>query len=553
MLAVDGPRLVSMRTRDGVRLDADLYRPEGEGPFPVLLVRQAYGRRVAVTICYAHPGWYAAQGYIVVVQDIRGRGTSEGVMKAFENEIADGADTVDWAASLPGSNGRVGMYGFSYQGTDQLLAAVEAGPGLCALAPAMFGWDLREGWAYEGGAFRLASSLGWGAQIGADTARHEGDAEAHAALYQAARSLPLQQPVQARPEVMRRFGHHTHYGDWLDRPADDPYWARVSPATHAQRLAARRLPMLFVGGWYDGLLNGTLTGYHTLARGDWPTKLVVGPWLHFPWSRRQGQLDFGPDAVSAIDRLQVRWFDHWLKDHDTGLMAEPTVSLFDMGANTWRHFEGWPAPSRSFWLGGSGCVSVVPDEGVLLAGEPGADGVDRLVHDPWRPVPSIGGPFGTPAGPVDRASVDARTDVLTFTTAPLQQELSIAGGVRITLHVESDALSFDVCCTVSRVTETGQAFPLTEAYRRIDAHDPMLALMLEPPGTCVTIRPNERLRLSISGASYPAYCVNPGTGGDPTMTPIMRAEVITLGIRYGASFPSSLAFGTTETIVADRS
>lgn len=537
------PELGSMLTRDGVRLDADIYRPDGQGPHPVLLVRQAYGRRVAVTICYAHPSWYASHGYIVVVQDIRGRGTSEGVMRAFESEAADGADAIAWAASLPGSNGRVGMYGFSYQGTDQLLAASEAGPALRALAPAMFGWDIREGWAYEGGAFRLAGGLGWGAQIGADTAKHAGDAEAYADLYQAARVTPLQQPIQARPEVMRRHARHTHYGDWLDRPADDPYWARISPSSRVERLRARGLPMLFVGGWYDTLLNGTLAGYQALAGGAAPARLVVGPWLHFPWSRRQGALDFGPDAVSAIDRLQLRWFDHWLRDRDTGLLAEPAVTLFDMGANAWRRLEGWPQPELCLFLSGSGCVSVVPDEGELCSALPEATGLDCLVHDPWRPAPSVGGPFGTPPGPVDRSMVDLRTDVLTFTTPPLTEALALAGGVRIVLHVEADSPDFDLCCTLSRVATAGQAYPLTEAYRRVDDHRPGEALVLEPPGTCVTLAVGERLRLSVAAASFPAYCVNPGTGADPTATPIMAARVITIGVRHGADAASHVMLG----------
>jgi putative CocE/NonD family hydrolase len=140
-----------MRTRDGIRLDADVYRPAGEGPFPVLLMRQPYGRKIASTVVYAHPSWYAAHGYIVAIQDVRGAGTSEGIFKLFENERADGADALAWAASLEGSNGRVGMYGFSYQAATQLLALAGAlessGPKPAALCPAMIGWDVFSDWA----------------------------------------------------------------------------------------------------------------------------------------------------------------------------------------------------------------------------------------------------------------------------------------------------------------------------------------------------------------------------------------------------------------------
>ncbi len=152
----------SIRMRDGTRLDADIYRPASSDSFPVLLQRQAYGRRIACTICYAHPAWYAAQGYIVVVQDIRGRGTSEGEFAVGENEAVDGAETIDWASQLAGSTGDVGMYGFSYQGYNQMLAATAAGPALKALAPAMAPWHAYENWAFENGALRLQGALGLG-------------------------------------------------------------------------------------------------------------------------------------------------------------------------------------------------------------------------------------------------------------------------------------------------------------------------------------------------------------------------------------------------------
>ena len=151
------PKAASMRTRDGVRLDADVYRPDGNGAFPVLLMRMPYGRQIASTICYAHPSWYANQGYIVVIQDVRGRGTSEGVFRLFADDVADGEDAISWAASLPGASGAVGMYGFSYQGTNQLLAASSGAPALKALAPAMIGWDIGSDWAYENDAFCLAA------------------------------------------------------------------------------------------------------------------------------------------------------------------------------------------------------------------------------------------------------------------------------------------------------------------------------------------------------------------------------------------------------------
>ena len=176
------PKTISMRTRDGVRLDADVYQPADRGPFPVLLMRQPYGRKIASTVVYAHPHWYAQHGYIVAIQDVRGSGTSQGTFKLFENETNDGADALAWAAALEGSNGRVGMYGFSYQAATQLLALAGAldtgGPKPAALSPAMMGWDVFSDWAYEGGAFCLQGGMSWALQMGADRARLAGDVAA---------------------------------------------------------------------------------------------------------------------------------------------------------------------------------------------------------------------------------------------------------------------------------------------------------------------------------------------------------------------------------------
>src|SRR6204780_2466952 len=171
LLPVAEPSTLSMLTRDGTRLDADIWRPDAPGRFPVLLMRQPYGRRIASTVVYAHPSWYAANGYIVVIQDVRGRGTSEGRFRLFADDVADGGDSIAWAASLPGSNGCVGMYGFSYQGHTQLLALAAGRRELQAICPAMATWDARTEWAYEGGAFCFLSNLQWGVQMAGEQAR----------------------------------------------------------------------------------------------------------------------------------------------------------------------------------------------------------------------------------------------------------------------------------------------------------------------------------------------------------------------------------------------
>jgi putative CocE/NonD family hydrolase len=531
----------SMRTRDGVRLDADIYRPDAQGEFPVLLMRQPYGRRIASTICYAHPAWYAAQGYIVVIQDVRGRGTSEGVFRTFEHEAEDGADTVAWAASLPGSTGAVGMYGFSYQGSDQLLAAGAGASALKAVAPAMIGWDMRRDWAYENGAFCLAAGLGWAIQLAAEGARLAGDTASFQALHQASRSLPVGETVPARPAIIERHRDLTHYFDWLDQPEDSDYWGRISPDSHADRLVASGPAALFIGGWYDTHLPGTLAAYRAYeAAGKVPCRLVIGPWGHFPWGRRVGTTDFGPDAIGDIDRMQIAWFDRWLKGRE--IEDGPAVDLFDMGAKHWRGFAAWPDHRMIWRLGGDGRAALDERSGTIDPAPSPTDGIEYLVHDPWRPVPSVGGPYGTPGGAVDRSLVEARPDVLTFTSKPLSAPLTLAGSVEASLSVAVDAPSFDLSCVLSLVRPDGTSFNLTEGYCHVrqTPSDGQVAVAMR--ATCATISPGECVRLSIAGAAFPAYPVNPGTGEDPTKATLASARIITLGVRHGGEAGSRLVF-----------
>jgi len=522
MLPVRPPQTFAMRTRDGVRLDADVYVPDADGSFPVLLMRQPYGRRIASTVCYAHPDWYAAHGFIVAIQDVRGRGTSEGVFRTLEADAEDGADAVAWAAALPKSSGAVGMYGFSYQGTNQFLAAGEAPPALRALAPAMIGWDLRSDWAYEGDAFALQGGMGWAIQIGAESARLAGEAAAFRDLRAAAQVLPLSGEITARPEVLERHRALTHYHAWLDSSADSPYWRTISPSSRQDKIVEHGTPTLLIGGWFDSHLPGTLAARRALAA-EVPLCIVIGPWAHFPWGRRVGVLDFSSAAIGEIDRLQVRWFDHWLKGAADPEILKAAVRLFDMGALCWRDFAEWPAQGGTFFLGGSGRAALDERDGTLLSA-PHGDGTEALVHDPWRPVPSVG-------AAQDRTHVDGRPDVLTFTTPPLTAPLLLAGDVRAELDIAADAPDFDVACTLSRVDASGRSIGFTDGYRRVSVPG---AVAVPMRATCLTLQRGEALRLSIAGAAFPAFPVNPGTGADPTRARTIDANIITLRVRHGS-------------------
>ncbi len=531
-VAVRPPRTEAMTTRDGTTLVADVWEPDGTGPHPVLLMRQAYGRRIGTSLCYAPPAWYAAHGFIVVLQDVRGRGESGGAFELFGHEAADGADSVAWAAALPRANGRVGMFGFSFQGTNQLLALAEPCPGLRAVAPAMIGWDLRTDWAYENGAFPLRANLGWAVQLMAETARRAGDHAAQAELFAASRAMPLHGRQPGRPEFMRRLGHLGHYGDWADRPEDDAAWRAISPAAHLEAIVANRPAVFLVGGWYDSHLPGTLAAWRAL-HGRVPLRLVVGPWAHFPWDRRIGDRDFGNHAVTDIDQQQVRWFDRWLRgDEPPGPEIEPesVVRLFDMGASCWREMPALPEATARLWPAGSGRAAIDMRDGTLAVAPP-APSAEYLVHDPWRPPAPCGGSFGLPPGPIDRHATDARADVLTFTTGVFAAQHLLCGAVAVQLEIEADSPSFDLHATLSVVTAAGAAHALAEGYGSFAAGQGPCRLPMR--AACATIGPGERLRLSVAAACFPAFPVNPGTGARPWDATLDTLRVITLAVRTG--------------------
>jgi len=567
MLTVHPKETVSMLTRDQVRLDADIYHPAVEGNFPVLLMRQPYGRAIASTVVYAHPSWYAAHGYIVVIQDVRGRGSSEGKSKLFVHETEDGEDAVNWAAELPGSTGQVGMYGFSYQGMTQLSAAAARPPALKTICPAMIGYDLYTDWVYEGGAFCLQANLSWAIQLATETARLQGNVIAYETLFAASRNLPLYEASPNLSECLRKFAPNAFYHEWLQHGKADEYWEQISPKHHLQDVD---LPMFHIGGWFDTYLRGTLHLYKDMAaRSRNRQQLLVGPWAHLPWGRRVGALDYGPEAVSPVDRLQLRWFDRFLKEIDLGLPDEAPIRLFEMGSNRWRTFASWPETNhKSYFLSSTGLASISESEGTLSVTPSDTCLNDVLVHDPWRPVPALGGHAAVPAGSFERSHLDCRLDVLTYTTEPLVADLHLAGDVAVEVWCTSDMPSHDLCAVLSEVCSDDSIYNLTQGYIHVEstrrsaggssggcdeqaqrsagatssgveqAQAQLLRVSLQ--ATCVRIAKGNALRLSLSAACFPAYAMNPGTGSLPSTTHLIEAQIVTLTVSCGDDCPSQV-------------
>ena len=536
-------KTVSFLTRDYVRLDADLYYPDSLGEFPVLLMRQPYGRKIASTVVYAHPSWYASQGYLVVIQDVRGRGTSQGEFKLFANEIEDGLETINWAAQLPQSNGKVGMYGFSYQGMTQLYAAVHQPSALKTICHAMIAYNLYQDWAYENNAFCLQMNLGWAIQLAAETAKLKGDQDTFQKLYAASRNLPLLDKIPVNPNILKELAPDSFYHDWLNRSEDDPYWQNLSPEFLLEKVD---LPMLHIGGWFDPHLRGNFKLYQNMKnKSQFPQHLIVGPWGHLPWGRKTGEINYGQSASSFINEYQIAWFDYFLKGKQSQLLEKQPIQLFEMGSNQWRNLEALnSSKQQTFYLKSNGLANIQENAGQLvtdlLLDMPKI--IDTIVHDPWRPVPSLGGHAGFPSGSFERSHLDTRFDVLTYTSKPLTKDLFLQGEIKVEINVQADTASFDLCAIVSEVYPDGSVYNFSQSYRRVNTSETEQTILFSLQPICMKLAQGNAIRLSLSGANFPAYAMNSGTNQFPYETKLIDYQVITISIHSGGTALSKIIF-----------
>jgi len=522
--------------RDGVVLRANVYRPAGEGRWPVLLSRLPYGKDFPLGSGVLDPVQAARRGYVVIVQDTRGRFASDGEWEPIRHEAADGVDTIAWAAGLPYSDGQVGMYGASYFGFTQWAAALERPPALRALVPVITWSEPLDGLVFRGGALELGLLAHWTQATALNEVfrRHRDDEKARqravAALAQdmdalaseGYRSQPLREfaPLRRHPGTAFFF---EAFGAPMDRERSD--FARV-----AGKQDGLAVPTLNVGGWYDAFLQGTLENYVAMRRAQAPAKLVIGPWSHRSQGERVGELSFGYASQAAfIDlredfgSLQLRWFDHWLRGTDTGMLREPPVKLFVMGANLWRDEADWPlarAVSTPFYLRARGALSAEP---------PASEPPDRFRYDPADPVPTRGGALlMTPeyeAGPLDQRPIESRSDVVTYTTSPLGRDLEVTGPVSVRLFAASSAPDTDFVARLVDVHPDGYARNLTDGIVRARhrAH-PGPPSLIEPGrayeyridlwATSNLFRAGHCIRLHVASSSFPRWDRNPNTGAE---------------------------------------
>jgi len=558
-------RNVATVMRDGVTLRADIYRPDADGRFPVLLQRTPYNKDDMVQLGMEG----AAKGYVVIIQDVRGSYASDGEWYPFKHESDDGYDTVEWAAGLPYSNEKVGMFGGSYVGATQMLAAIAHPPHLAGICPAVTASNYHDGWVYQGGAFEQWFNESWTSGLALHSLGRNMKDEKNA--WKGVWNLPLTTypvfnffPSAAPPSLT--YSLASYFLDWLAHPNYDAYWKRDSIEEHFSDIT---VPALHVAAWYDIFLGGSLRNYAGIklhggsetARKGQHLLIVIGG--HAGSGRKIGDVDFGAAAEgNDVDdgrfgnETVFSWYDYLFKGMQNGFAGKP-VKIFVMGINQWREEDDWPPPrshDTKYFLHSAGKANSALGDGSLSTTPSRSEAADQFVYDPKDPVPTVGGPLcceGThlPPGPRDQRAVEARPDVLVYSTLPLAQDVEVTGPVRVELYVKSSAVDTDFTGKLVDVWPDGFAQNLTDNIIRLryrnSQEKPELAnpgqvypLNLDLMSTSNVFRKGHILRLEISSSNFPRFDRNLNSGEEGATA--QRSVLATNAVLHDAEHPSAL-------------
>jgi putative CocE/NonD family hydrolase len=523
LLAAESVRVdrdVEARMRDGVVLRADVLRPDRPGRFPALLVRTPYGKGAEWSEDdFARRA--ARAGYVVVVQDVRGRYRSEGVFDPYRQEGRDGYDTIAWVANLPFCDGQVGLTGLSYPAAAQWLAAVEQPPQLKAMAPSMT-FSSGRAFCYFGGAFDLSWLRWFYTLIAPDVRRHRDlpgprtEEEAERAWAAHGEAWLRHVPLASHPALA---GVAPAFFEWLDHPDDGPFWDFLRIDSRYERV---RIPVLNLSGWHDEGYGPGSAARGFVATRTWGSRLVIGPWTHgtpTPRKTRVGELDFGSAAGLDYEGLLLRFFDRWLKREDNGLDREAPVRVFVMGDDVWRAEPEWPlarARPTAYYLGSGG--RLLPEAPV--AGE----APDAYTYDPRDPLVD---PHGGALGPFDQSPLEARRDVLAYRSEPLARDLEVTGPIEVELWASSSARDTDFIVRLLDVHPDGRAYNLMSPtlevlrvrYRKGEDRPELLEpgqvvkLRLANGITSNVFRAGHRVGIHVTSSLHPHLDRNPNTGG----------------------------------------
>lgn len=514
---------IEVPAADGVPLRTDHYIPQLTGPRPALLVRSPYGRGFPWAFLFG--SLFAERGFHVIIQSCRGTAGSGGSFQPWRHEQADGQAAVAWLRQQDWFTGELATIGPSYLGYTQWALAAAATPELRAMI-VQVGASAPYPLFYPGGAFALENML-----AGAVAMRHwehgfgavlRAMLRLQARIRRVTRTLPV---IDAYPKATG--GRIGYFEEWLTHPDPaDPYWTSLGRAADAP---APTVPVSLLTGWYDICLDQTLVEYQRLRAAGGTPRLVIGPWSH-----ASGFSDDLPVVVGeALD-----WLAAYCSHHPAG-WARPPVRVHVGGGAGWRDLAGWPPP------GAAAQIWRPAADGTLSTGRAVAPGVSSLRYDPADPTPSVGGQLlSSQAGPRDNTALEARADVLVFTSPPLPADLEVIGPVSARLRVRASGPHFDVFARLCDVDPRGRSRNVCDGLIRqvpvAGQAGPADALVEVPMSAAAhRFQAGHRLRLQVSGGAHPRFARNTGTG-EPWATTTQLAAV-DLEIVHDAPGPAGLS------------
>ena len=573
---------------DGVKLSTDLYFPEcRETKLPVILMRTPYNKnfyRERTRESRMFPYFFAERGYVVAIQDCRGRYESEGTYVVSAADSMDGDDTVTWAALQPWSSGCVGTYGCSYSGENQIEMAKLRNPHLKAMIPRAAGGALGTAGqrysyfgAFKGGVFELSANFGWFFQYGSKLFYRPPVETPHAVfletakLFNPAPQLPpvnfleIWKTLPIIDMIKKAGGPPTDFEDFLSHEPADPWWDGLGYIKETDRFD---VPALHVNSWYDFGVAETLYTF-SLFQGNAANALardnqfvIISPTAHCLSEEATqttivGEREVG-DARLDYENIYLRWFDHWLRGIDNGITKMPKVQAYVMGAGTWRSGDEWPPAGtrfQTYYLRSDGHANGRYGTGRLGLDAPGAERPDTYVYDPRTPVPSRGGPVcctGTPDAPegsYDQSEVEMRQDVLVYTTPTLSGGVEVTGPLEVILYVSSSAPDTDFTAKLVDVYPNGTAYNVQEGIQRARYREGYDKKVWFKPGEVARVRidlqatsnyfgPGHRIRLEISSSNFPRFERNLNTGGNNYDE--AEGKIARNTIYHSAKYPSAV-------------
>jgi hypothetical protein len=505
--------------RDGVVLLADHYAPVAAGPRPTVLMRCPYGRGVLYSMTAVQ---YAEHGYHVLLQSTRGTYGSGGAFRPYAGEAADGQDTVAWLRAQDWFDGRLATAGSSYLSYVQWALALDPPPELRAMVIQAGPHDYGAA-VFGRGPFELYNRLSWSEQMAHRDERGGAVRLLRAAFRREERIAPMLRklPLSATGDSIGGTGA-PWYAEWLAHPdLADPYW-EFRRATAA--LDAVSVPTLLIGGFHDLFFEQTMQQYQALRRRGVPAGLTVGPWTHL-----------NADIGLAV-RETLAWLDAFAAGDGPSPRPQP-VRAWTSGSGQWSELPAWPPAGtvpRTWYL---------HDVGRLTDDQAVARGVSRFQYDPLEPTPSLGGrTSSSTGGSRDNTALEARDDVLTFSTAPLTEPVQVAGVPSVRLYVRCIGSSADIFARLCDVDEDGHSLNLTDQITRLAqaevASGQGISVSLSLPDLSHVFLPGHRIRLQLSGGAFPRYARNLGTAADPVTG--TETAVVSYSVLHGAQQPSAL-------------